>query len=138
LSRACAVGPWKLPSAGVPRLDGPGLRSIPPTGLLRRLERAGVADASVLDDPAAALREGYRFESMATYFDAMFAVAAAALPLPASDARDWLTLDPALRRAWLRRGGLRASAALLVLEQAALRRVEAQARESLKQRFLRG
>src|SRR5690606_18891710 len=134
----CAVETWKLLNDGVPRLAGQGLRSITPTGLLRRLERAGVADASVLDDPAAALREGYRFESMATYFDAMFAVAAAALPLPASDARDWLTLDPALRRAWLRRGDLRASAALLVLEQAALRRAEAQARESLKQRFLRG
>ena len=134
----CAVETWKLLNDGVPRLAGERLRSITPTGLLRRLERAGVADASVLDDPAAALREGYRFESMATYFDAMFAVAASALVLPADDARDWLALDPGLRRSWLLRGDLRASAALLVLEQAALRRVEAQARESLKQRFLRG
>src|SRR5690606_16444555 len=134
----CAVETWKLLNDGVPRLAGQGLRSITPTGLLRRLERAGVADASVLDDPAAALREGYRFESMAAHFDAMFAVATDALALPAADARDWLALDPDARRPWLARGGVRASAALLVLEQAALRRAEAQAREALKQRFLRG
>lgn len=134
----CAVETWKLLNDGVPRLAGMRLRSITPTGLLRRLERAGVADASVLDDPAAALREGYRFESMAAYYDAMFAVAATTLALPADDARRWLALDPALRRPWLLRGDLRASAALLVLEQAALRRLEAQSRESLKQRFLRG
>ena len=134
----CAVETWKLLNDGVPRLDGPELRSITPTGLLRRLERAGVADASVLDDPDAALREGYRFESLAAHFDAMFAVAATALALPAGDARDWFALDPAQRRPWLSRGDLRATAALLVLEQAALRRDEAQAREALKRRFLRG
>ena len=134
----CAVETWKLLNDGVPRLADARLRSITPTGLLRRLERAGVADASVLDDPAAALREGYRFESLDAHFDAMFAVADAALALPAADARAWFALAPEARRPWLSRADLRAAAALLVLEQAAQRRAEAQAREALKQRFLRG
>src|SRR5690606_12151887 len=97
----CAVETGKLLSDGVPRLHGPELRSISPTGLLRRLERAGVADASVLDDPAAAVREGFRFDSLAAHFVPLLAVAAAALALPAVDARDWFALDPAQRTPWL-------------------------------------
>ncbi|TYT24986.1 DUF4105 domain-containing protein [Luteimonas viscosa] len=134
----CAVETWKLLNDGVPRLARAPLRSITPTGLLRRLQREGIADASVLDDPAAALRDGYRFESLAGYFAGLFAIADARLDLPVDDAQAWFALDPATRTAWLERGDLRASAALLVLEQAALRREQAQAREALKQRFLRG
>ncbi|MDH5834201.1 DUF4105 domain-containing protein [Luteimonas kalidii] len=134
----CAVETWKLLNDGVPRLAGADLRSITPTGLLRRLERDGVADASVLADPAAALRLGYRFESLETYFTDMFAIATAAHALPAGDVQAWFALDPGERRPWLARGDLRTTAALLVLERAALRRDEAQAREMLKQRFLRG
>ena len=134
----CAVETWKLLNDGVPRLSRAPLRSITPTGLLRRLQREGIADAGVLDDPAAALRLGYRFESLAAYFDGMFAVADAALGLPAEDAQAWFALDPSRRSPWLERGELRATAALLVLEQAALRREEASVREALKQRFLRG
>ena len=134
----CAVETWKLLHAGVPRLAAMPLRSITPTGLLRRLRREGIADASVLDDAGEALRLGYRFESQAAHFDAMFAVADDALSLPSHDATAWFALDPAQRTPWLQRGDLRASAALLLLEQAALRREEAMAREALKQRFLRG
>ncbi|TWT23434.1 DUF4105 domain-containing protein [Luteimonas marina] len=134
----CAVETWKLLNDGVPRLSRAKLRSVTPTGLLRRLQREGIADVSVLDDAAAALREGYRFESMAAYFDDMFAVVEAAMALPARDAQAWLSLDPARRTPFHSNGDLRATAALLVLEQAALRRGEAQAREALKQRFLRG
>lgn len=134
----CAVETWSLLAAGVPRLPAAKLRSVTPTGLLRRLQREGIADASVLDDPATALRLGHRFESMSAYFDGMFRTAAAELDLPAADAQAWLALDPSRRATWLARGGLRASAALLVLEQAALRREESLAREALKQRFLRG
>ena len=133
----CAVETWKLLNDGVPRLDGARLRSITPSGLLRRLRRAGIADASVLDDAPAALREGYRFASMAEHFDAMFALADAALDLPVADAGAWLALDPALRASFLERGGLRESAALLVLEEAASRREQAKARDELKRRFLR-
>src|SRR5690606_26789261 len=76
--------------------------------------------------------------SLAEHFGEMFAVADGDLDLPATDAQAWFALDPSRRRPWLSRGALRATAALLVLEQAALRREEAQAREALKQRFLRG
>nr|WP_202844940.1 DUF4105 domain-containing protein [Luteimonas saliphila] len=134
----CAVETWKLLNDGVPRLSRARLRSITPTGLLRRLRREGIADASVLDDSAAALRDGYRFESLAGYFADLFAVADARIGLPVGDAQAWFELDPAARAPWLERGDLRAAAALLVLEQAALRREEAQGREALKQRFLRG
>ena len=48
----------------------------------------------------------------------------------------WLDLPPDERRPWLERGNLRASAALLLLEQAALRRHELLARDELKRRFL--
>ncbi|HRN61311.1 MAG TPA: DUF4105 domain-containing protein [Luteimonas sp.] len=134
----CAVETWKLLNDGVRRLSQAHLRSITPTGLLRKLEREGIADATVLDDAGRALREGYRFESLAAYFAEMFVVANDALALPADDAGAWFALDPTQRRTWLARGDLRATAALLVLEQAALRREQAQAREALKRRFLRG
>ncbi|MGY1520225.1 DUF7844 domain-containing protein [Luteimonas sp. A482] len=134
----CAVETWKLLNDGVPRLSQTRLRSITPTGLLRRLEREGIADMSALDDAARALREGYRFASMGEHFDAMFAIADAALGLPAADARAWFALDPELRTPFLERGDLRATAALLVLEEAAMQREQAQAREALKQRILRG
>jgi len=134
----CAVETWKLLNDGVPRLSRTRLRSITPTGLLRRLEREGVADVSALGDAEHALRQGYRFASMGKHFDAMFAIADASLDLPAADARAWFALDPALRAQFVERGDLRTSAALLVLEEAALRREQAQARETLKQRILRG
>src|SRR5690606_11955130 len=60
----CAVETWKLLNDGVPRLAQARLRSITPTGLRRRLVRAGIADASVLADAPHALREGYRFASL--------------------------------------------------------------------------
>ena len=133
----CAVETWKLLNDALPALSRTRLRSITPTGLLRRLQRAGVADGSVLEDDAEALRLGYRFASLSRYFQDMYAAASAGLALPAADAEAWLRLDPAQRRDWLARGGLRASAALLVLEEAALRREQAQAREALRQRYWR-
>jgi len=138
LGNNCAVETWKLLSAGMPRLPAAEVRSITPTGLLRRLARAGIADPSVLDDRERAVRLGYYFESRAAHLKEMFAVADAELGLPAADAAAWMALDPVQRAPWMAAGGLRASAALLVLEQAALRREEAAAREALKQRFLRG
>lgn len=134
----CAVEAWKLLNDGVPRLSRGRLRSVTPNGLLRRLQREGVADASVLDDAAAARRDGYRFDSFGEHFAAMFAVAGAALELPARDVQTWFALEPEQRRPALSRADLRAAAALLLLEQAALRREEQQVREAWKQRFLRG
>jgi hypothetical protein len=136
LSNNCAVETYKLLHDGVPRLAGERLASITPTGLLRRLRRAGVADTSVLDDPAEARRLGYYFEPSDAHYQAMFEVARQALDLPQTQARHWLDLPPDERTPWLRRADLRVSAALLLLEQAALRRQELLARNELKRHFL--
>ncbi|WP_246197487.1 DUF4105 domain-containing protein [Pseudoxanthomonas sacheonensis] len=136
LGNNCAVETFKLLHDGVPRLAGEPLASITPTGLLRRLKKAGIADASVLDDPAEALRLGYRFESAGAHYQAMFDVARSGLGLPQQGVREWLELAPTQRAPWLERGDLRASAALLLLEEAALRQQELLVRDELKRRYL--
>lgn len=136
LNNNCAVETFKLLHDGVPRLAGESLASITPTGLLRRLKKAGIADASVLDDPAEALRLGYRFESAGAHYQAMFDVARSGLGLPQQDVQEWLELTPAQRAPWLERGDLRASAALLLLEEASLRQQELLVRDELKRRYL--
>lgn len=135
LSNNCAVETFKLLHDGVPRLAGEHLSSITPTGLLHRLERAGIADPSVLEDRAEALRLGYRFDALSDRYQAMFDVARQALRLPHTRVRDWLDMDPQARRPWLEAADLRTGAALLLLEQAALHRQELLARDDLKRRF---
>jgi len=135
LSNNCAVETFKLLHDGVPRLAEEDLSSITPTGLLRRLERAGIAGTAVLDDRDEALRLGYYFEALSAHYQAMFDVAREALALPQVRVRDWLELPPDERAPWLPRADLRASAALLLLEQAALRRQELQARNEIKRHF---
>ena len=136
LGNNCAVETFKLLHDGVPRLAGDRLASITPTGLLRRLKRAGAVDAAVLDNPTEALRLGYYFEPSNAHYQAMFEVAKLGLRLPQSQVEDWLDLPPDQRAQWLDRGDLRTSAALLLLEEAALRRDELLARDELKRRFL--
>jgi hypothetical protein len=130
------VETYKLLHDGVPRLAGERLGSVTPTGLLRRLERTGIADATVLDDPIEARRMGYYFEPLSARYQAMFDVARNTLGLPQVQVREWLALSPRERAPWLQQADLRASAALLLLEQAALRREELLARDELKRRFL--
>ncbi|BDU17121.1 DUF4105 domain-containing protein [Lysobacter auxotrophicus] len=136
LGNNCAAETWKLLHDSVPRLAGQGIGSITPTGLLRRLQNAGVADASVFDDRDGALRLGYRFESQRAYFDQLYASARTALSLPSRTVTQWMDLAPEQRRPWIERADLRTSAALLILEQAAQRRTLAQVRETLKRRYL--
>ena len=136
LSNNCAVETFKLLHDGVPRLAGERLASITPTGLLRRLQRAGIADTGVLDDRDEARRLGYYFEPLSARYQAMFDVARQALRLPQARVQDWLDLAASERAPWLEHAGMRASAALLLLEQAALRRQETLARDELKRRFL--
>ncbi|MDL5367201.1 DUF4105 domain-containing protein [Xanthomonas sp. NCPPB 2654] len=138
LSNNCAVEIYKLLHDGVPRLAGARLAGISPTGLLRRLARAGIADTRVLDDADAAARQGYYFVPASAHYAAMFAVARAQLALPARTAHAWLDLPAAQRAPWLQRGDLRASAALLLLENAARRRQEQRGRDVLKRRYLAG
>jgi hypothetical protein len=132
------VETFKLLHDGVPRLAGEDLSSITPTGLMRRLEHAGIADRQVLEDREEALRLGYYFEALSNRYQAMFVVARQALQLPQARVQDWLDLDPSERAPWLVRADLRAGAALLLLEQAALRRQQQLARDELKRRFFRG
>ncbi len=136
VSNNCAVETAKLLQAGVPRLGQAGLAQLSPRGLKRRLARLHVLDEQVLTDRNAAQAQGYYFASARDHYQQLFTVAAAQLGLPVRDVRGWLKL-PAQRRApWLMQGDLRASAGLLLLEQAAQRRAELRARDALKRRLL--
>jgi hypothetical protein len=132
----CAVETARLLQVGLPRLAGTPLMAITPNGLLRRLARAGLADAAPPGDRAEAIRQGYYFEPMSTRYQALYDVARAALHLPARHVGDWLALPPAQRAAVFAQADLRASAALLLLEQASLRQRELDARDALKRRVL--
>ncbi|HEY5803162.1 MAG TPA: DUF4105 domain-containing protein [Lysobacter sp.] len=136
LSNNCAVETYKLLHDGVPRLAGADLGSITPTGVLHRLERAGIADDSVFDDAARALRMGYRFDSLRPHFQQLYDVAQVQLGLPQRRVEDWMALEPGQRRTWIERTDLRSGAALLLLEQAALRRQRLQVQDALKRRYL--
>lgn len=134
----CAVETWKLLHDGLPDGAGAGLASITPKGLLRRLRRAGLLDEAQLPaDPAEALRLGYRFEPWSRHYQALYDTARGRLGAVPEDVEDWLRLPPARRAPWLGSADLRASAALLLLEQAALRREEQRARDALKRGLFR-
>ncbi|PPT96649.1 hypothetical protein XaraCFBP7407_08405 [Xanthomonas arboricola pv. arracaciae] len=128
----CAVETFKLLHDGVPRLAAARLSSITPRGVRQRLQRAGIADMQVLDDPAQAIRQGYYFESAAAHYQAMFEVIRRSLPVPQTSVEQWLDARADARAQWFDRGGLRETAAALLLEQAALRRQELLARDALK------
>ena len=133
----CAVETFKLLHDGVPRLAALRLDSITPNGLLRRLQDHGVvAGGEIADDPAGQARLGYWFEPANAHHEALYTVARDELDLWPPDAAAWLALPPDQRAPALQRAGLRAAAALLVLESAALRRQEALARDELKRRWL--
>ncbi|WP_328822250.1 DUF7844 domain-containing protein [Aquipseudomonas guryensis] len=137
LSNNCAVETLKLLRSGTGHDELQALDSIMPNGLLDILEGRGLADRSVLADPREALRLGYRFDSFRDRYQAMFAVLRAQLPVPQEQVEDWLQLPAEQRRHWFARADLRTSAALLLLEQAALRRQLLLAQEDLKQRYLK-
>ena len=136
VNRNCAVETWRLLHAGVPRLASASLTGLTPTGLLRRLQSAGVADGSMQSDPDAALRLGYRFDSQGAYYAELLDVVRASLPIGPQRVETWLDAPPASRARWIEQADLRAAAALLVLESAALRRAEARAADVLKRRLL--
>ncbi|PAU56410.1 DUF7844 domain-containing protein [Pseudomonas indica] len=136
LSNNCAVETLKLLRSGTDRPELVGLDSIMPNGLLDLLIARGLADRSVLDDPKEALRLGYRFDSFRDRYQAMFAVLRQRLAVPQARVEDWLALPAERRRPWFENADLRASAALLLLEQAALRRQLLLAQDELKQRYL--
>ncbi len=136
VSNNCAVETAKLLQAGVPRLGEAGLAQLSPRGLKRRLSQLHVLDEQILTDRNAAQAQGYYFASARDHYQQLFGVAAAQLALPARDVRGWLKLPAQQRALWLLQGDLRASAGLLLLEQAAQRRAELRARDVLKRRLL--
>lgn len=138
LTNNCAVETLKLLRSGTARPELAALDSILPSGLLELLIGRGLADAGVLDDPREAMRLGYRFDSYRDRYQAMFAVLRERLGLPQADVEQWLALDATERRRWFDGADLRAGAALLLVEQAALRRNLLLAQEELKQRYLSG
>jgi hypothetical protein len=136
LSNNCAVETLKLLRSGSqhPRLQT--LDSIMPNGLLDVLVGRELADPSVLNDPAEALRLGYRFDSFRERYQAMFSILRERLAVPQARVEDWLELPAQKRQVWFEQADLRSGAALLLLEQAALRRQLLLAQEDLKQRYL--
>nr|WP_164082576.1 DUF4105 domain-containing protein [Stenotrophomonas pavanii] len=136
VSNNCAVETAKLLQAGVPRLGEAGLAQLSPRGLKRRLVRLDALADRVLADRSAAQAQGYYFASARDQYQQLFAVAAAQLALPARDVHGWLKLPARQRAPWLLQGDLRASAGLLLLEQAAQRRAELRARDVLKRQLL--
>lgn len=132
VSNNCAVETGKLLQEGAPRLASPGLNRLTPRGLLSRLERLGVADASVLADRGQATRQGYYFASAEDHYQQLFDAARQQLPLGTADVGNWLRQPASERARWVEQGDLRATAALLLLEQAARRREELRARDVLK------
>ncbi len=132
ISNNCAVETGKLLQEGVPRLGAEGLNRITPRGLLSRLQRQGVADTSVVADRPEATRQGYYFASAQTHYQQLFEVVQAELAVPAADVTAWLELPAAQRAVWAEQGGLRATSAMLLLEQAARNREELRARSGLK------
>ena len=137
ISNNCAVETLKLLRSGSDNTQFKGLDSIVPNGLLDVLKARGLADTSVLDDPKEALRMGYRFDSYRDRYQAMFDVLKTRLPIPQTNVEDWLALSAEQRHPWLERADLRASAALLLLEQAAFRRQLLLAQDEVKQKYLK-
>ena len=138
VSNNCAVETLKLLRSGTgnPRLQA--LDSILPNGLLELMDARGLADTSVLDDPREALRLGYRFDSFRERYQAMFRVLRERLPITQDSVETWLEQPAQVRSQWFTKADLRASAALLLLEQAALRRQLLLAQDELKRRYLTG
>ncbi|MNO52407.1 hypothetical protein D3C76_428260 [compost metagenome] len=136
ISNNCAVETLKLLRSGLPDPRLQDLDSITPYGVLELMENRGMADSSVLADPREALRLGYRFDSFRDRYQAMFDVLRKRLDVPQERVEDWLALPASERRDWFAKADLRASAALLLLEQASLRRQLLLAQDELKRLYL--
>jgi hypothetical protein len=138
VSNNCAVETLKLLRNGTDNPHLHALDSILPNGLLELMDARGLADTQVLDDPREALRLGYRFDSFRERYQAMFKVLRERLPITQNSVETWLEQTAEARRSWFDQADLRASAALLLLEQAALRRQLLLAQDELKRRYLTG
>lgn len=135
ISNNCAVETLNLLRRALPsrRLDA--LSNITPTGLLRALDARGMTDMTVLHNERDALRLGYRFDSFRQRYQAMFDVLRQQLAMPHQRVEEWFASAASERRQWIEKGSLQAGAAMLLLEQAILRRQLQLAQDELKQMY---
>jgi len=138
VSNNCAVETLKLLRSGTDRLDIRAMETVTPTGLRALLGQADLLDESVLQDRTEALRQGYYFDSYRERYQLMFNAAREGLNLPQQSVEEWLTLAPQKRNGWFEQADYRVTAALLLLEQAALRRQIALIQHELKERYVSG
>jgi len=100
------------------------------------LEARNLADVRPLQSPAEARRWGYQFDSYRQRYQQLFTVVREQLEVPQSNFVDWLKLSADQRQPWLQDADLKTSAALLILEQAALRQQVQHIQQDLKLRFM--
>ena len=136
VSNNCTVETLKLLRAGSDHSQLRDLDSYTPSGLLQMLEARGIANYTPLINPDDALRQGYYFASYRNRYEQMFAVVRANLNVPQQSIDDWLALRAAQRQPWLLKANQHAAAALLLLEQAALRQHIHAIQHELKKRYL--
>lgn len=137
ISNNCAVETLKLLRSGTGRADLQALDTITPSGLLKLLEVRDIADTSVLKDKGYAMKNGYLFDSYRDRYETMFKVIKEQLAIPDQTVDDWLRRNAENRRQVFQQANLRTSAALLLLEQAAIRRQTLLAYQELKNRYLK-
>ncbi|PKM05025.1 MAG: hypothetical protein CVV16_02440 [Gammaproteobacteria bacterium HGW-Gammaproteobacteria-6] len=137
-SNNCAVETLKLLRSGTEHPAIRRMETVTPTGLRALLKHANLIDESVLQDQNDALRQGYYFDSYRERYQLMFNVARARLNLPQQNVEAWLTLPPQERSDWFEQADYRVTAALLLLEQAALRRQVVLIQHELKERYVSG
>ena len=136
VSNNCAVETLKLLRTGSNHPQLQSLDSQTPYGLLQMLEARGLADDGPLQNPVEARRRGYQFDSYRARYQQMFAVLRQRLQVPQHEFSDWLALAADQRQPWLDQADAQTSAALLVLEHAALRQHLQHIQQDLKLRYL--
>lgn len=137
LTNNCAVETLKLLRIGTAIKSLKTLNTITPSGLLGLLESKGIADSSVLKNREEAMRLGYFFDSYRDRYEMMFQVIKQQLVIPDNSVDQWLKRSASSRRHFFKQANLRSSAALILLEQAAVRRQTLLVYQILKDRYLK-
>lgn len=137
ITNNCAVETLKLLRSGINRTDLQTLDTITPSGLLKLLEVRGLADTSVLNDRKEAMRLGYFFDSYRDRYEIMFKVIKEQLAVPDASVDEWLQRSAIERQKYFTKADIRSTAALVLLEQASVRRQTLLAYQVLKDRYMK-
>lgn len=132
----CAVETLKLLRSGSRHPQLQALDSQTPAGLLQSLTTRGLADTRPLRDRSEAMRLGYYFDSHRERYQQLFTGVREHLQLSLQGFDEWLALSAEQRRNLAVNPDLRTTAALLVLEQAALQQHVQRVQNDLKLRYL--